>query len=482
MYTPSPHMFTSLGRSHSHGFLPDVDAPISYFSNPIIPIENEMEERQRLEREKQKLLFGSTMDSHSPIQSYSKPTDVTRINHNSAFDGLCVPFGGSHDLYEDPWASRKKQDTFQEWPIDTYPQQTPELMKQNSNNVYPFHTDAASSLVFPVDAPQHHHDISPSSTLEEPTTPASFMMSDSEEDDIMPSSHKRQRGEHHTIYIKQEPEDQDIPLPPLDVSYQQSPPQQPFVNYTQQQQHQQTYNMQPTYMLPFTLQPQEQAPVYANVLSLPSITTTSPVTTSRRSSMSDSDSEDDGKRKRKAPSTSTKRKSQPIGTHVIENTGAPVKMAKYLHVDGMTTRVWIEHATYEENGVTTDVRLIMYSGAFNGVVVHAGDVGERIVCNRRSNISREFGQYASPTEKILIRVPSEHRPLGQTGNVLTGFGLIRFMQSKKMRKPENQRYRRWLLHHVYQILQARPFTFPKGHALETATIPSTPFTEADFSH
>jgi hypothetical protein len=56
------------------------------------------------------------------------------------------------------------------------------------------------------------------------------------------------------------------------------------------------------------------------------------------------------------------------------------------------------------------------------------------------------------------------------------------MQSKKMRKPENQRYRRWLLHHVYSILTARPFTFPKGHALECETVPSTPFTEADFSH
>jgi len=173
MYAQPPHIFTSLGRSHSHGFLPDVDAPISYFSNPNIPtMENEMEERQRLEREKQKLLFGSTMDSHSPIQSYSKPTDVTRINQTSAFDGLCIPFG---DLYEDPWATRKKQ----EWPIDTFPQQHPELMKQSSNHVYPFHSDMAPSLVFPVDAPQHH-DISPSSSsLEEPISPASFMMSDS---------------------------------------------------------------------------------------------------------------------------------------------------------------------------------------------------------------------------------------------------------------------------------------------------------------
>jgi len=464
MYAQPPHIFTSLGRSHSHGFLPDVDAPISYFSNHMMPtMDNEMEERQRLEREKQKLLFGSSMDSHSPIQSYSKPTDVTRINHNSAFDGLCVPFG-NNDLYEDPWASRKKQD-LSEWPIDMLPTSQPELLKQNSNNVYPFHSDVAPSLVFLVDAPQHS---SPASSLEEPISPASFMMSDSEDDDMM-QSHKRQRGEHHTIYVKQEPEDQDIILPTLDASYQQP------------QQQQQTYNIQPTYptMLPFTLQ-QTPAAVYNNVLPpLPSITA-EPVASSRRSSMSDSDNEDDQKRKRKAPPA--KRKSQPIGTHAIENTGAPVKMAKYLHVDAMSTRVWIEHATYEENGVTTDVRLIMYAGAFNGVVVHAGDVGERIVCNRRSNISREFGQYASPTEKILIRVPSEHRPLGQTGNVLTGFGLIRFMQSKKMRKPENQRYRRWLLQHVYQILQSRPFTFPKGHALECATIPSTPFTEADFSH
>lgn len=470
MYASQYHTFSSLGRSHSHGFLPDLDAP--YLTSTQPSMNNEMEERQRLEREKQKLFFGSTMDVHSPIQSYSKPTDVTRINHNSAFDGLYVPFGPS-DLYEDPWASRKKE-TVMEWPVDIMPPQ-PEMNKQNSY-VNPFHTEVAPSLVFPVDAPPQHH-ISPSSSLDDPVTPVSFIMSDEEEDIQQPN--KRQRGEHSAIYVKQEPQDQDI------INQQ----QQPYVDYLQPQQQQQTFiqtldlpqtynNMATTLppLTPFTLQEQQTPSYPTTVYPSQPITTSAPV--SPPAAMMDADSDDEAKRKRKT----TKRKAQPIGTHAIENTGAPVKMAKYLHVDGMTTQVWIEHAQYQENDVTTDIRLIMYAGAFNGVVVHAGDVGERIVCNRRSNISREFGQYASPTEKILIRVPSEHRPLGQTGNVLTGYGLIRFMQSKKMRKPENQRYRRWLLHHVYSILTSRPFTFPKGHALECETVPSTPFTEADFSH
>jgi hypothetical protein len=330
-------------------------------------------------------------------------------------------------------------------------------------------------------------------------------MSDSEEEDVIEQhGQKRQRGSYNkTIYIKQEQaEDQDIPIT-VDAYPQQQPmlcnePSQ-FIDYTATANTEigTLYNhmMQDTNnnnhmaaAVPFTLDPNR-----FTLTSLAQLATNEAPTqsSSRRSSIDSLHSHDDSnnnKRKRKVSTSSVDshkagvRKSQPIGTHAIENTGAPVKMAKYLHVDGLTTQVWIEHAVYEEAGIRTDVRMIMYSGAFNGVVVHAGDVGERIVCNRRSNISREFGQYASPTEKILIRIPSEHRPLGQTGNVLTGYGLIRFLQSKKMRKSENQNYRRWLLHHVYGILQARPFTFPQGHPIETRTTPVAPFTEADFSH
>jgi hypothetical protein len=458
-------------------------------NNTHTPSLEDMEERQR-EREKQKLLNMSIdLSSYSPISSYDKPTNFTRPNQSSAFDGLCIPYGS--DGWDDPWAVRTREK--QEWPAPELPPLNPELMKVPSQ-VYPFASDAAPSLVFPYDVSAASSNVSPSSLFStEPSSPTpSFIMSDSEEDDLI-QPHKRQRAEHGTVYVKQEPEDRDVQQIHMDVTpYAQQPPllsqavvQHPYVDYSisrPQPQQQQYINNINTFNqvnrinpVPFTLNPQPTSLPHLAPLSMPAS-----VTSSRRpSSMSDSDSDDDNKRKRKAPTT--KKKAQPIGTHAIENTGAPVKMAKYLHVDGMATQVWIEHAIYEEGGVRTDVRMIMYAGAFNGVVVHAGDVGERIVCNRRSNISREFGQYLSPNEKILIRVPSEHRPLGQTGNVLTGYGLIRFMQSKKMRKNENQAYRRWLLHTVYSIMQARPFTFPAGHALATRTVPETSFTEQDLS-
>lgn len=459
-----------------------------------------MEERQR-EREKQKLLNMSIdYSSYSPISSFDKPTNFSRPNQNSAFDGLYVPYGSN--VWDDPWAIKREKQEIHELPTIQ-----PELSKQPSQPINPFATEVAPSLVFPYDTQQ----VSPASILsDQPSPTPSLMMSDSpsEEDEMMIQAHKRQRGEHHTIYVQQPPQDQDMisevtPYTQPTLLTQSS--QTGFVDFTANV-NPQPIILNPSYnhininnnnnnsndsylftpmLAPFTLEPRPVALPPLAPISIPesAFAASAPApSSSRRSSMYDSDGEEDVKRKRKSPSTNKRNRSLPVATHVIENTGAPVKMAKFLHVDGLTTRVWIEHAIFTENGISTDIRMIMYQGLFNGVVVHAGDVGERIVCNRRSNISREFGQYTSPTEKILVRVPSEHRPLGQTGNVLTAHGLIRFLQSKKMRKNEHQVYRKWLLHTVYSIMHSRPFTFPEGHAFQTKTVPDTPFTEEQFSH
>ena len=73
--------------------------------------------------------------------------------------------------------------------------------------------------------------------------------------------------------------------------------------------------------------------------------------------------------------------------------------------------------------------------------VHGADVGG--VIERKSNISRMFGQFDSPREKVLMNVTGKHNhTVGQEANVLTVEGVRRLMQLKKCQP--NVEYQAWL--------------------------------------
>ena len=73
--------------------------------------------------------------------------------------------------------------------------------------------------------------------------------------------------------------------------------------------------------------------------------------------------------------------------------------------------------------------------------VHGADVGG--VIERKSNISRMFGQFESPREKVLMNVTGKHNhTVGQEANVLTVEGVKRLMGLKKCQP--NAEYQHWL--------------------------------------
>jgi hypothetical protein len=72
---------------------------------------------------------------------------------------------------------------------------------------------------------------------------------------------------------------------------------------------------------------------------------------------------------------------------------------------------------------------------------HGADVGG--VVERKSNISRLFGKFESPSEKLLMNVIGSHNHrIGQESNILTERGVKRFLSVNKMRGQEH--YKTWL--------------------------------------
>ena len=76
------------------------------------------------------------------------------------------------------------------------------------------------------------------------------------------------------------------------------------------------------------------------------------------------------------------------------------------------------------------------------VFAHGADVGS--VVERKSNISRLFGKFTSPDEKLLMNVPGPHNhTVGQESNILTELGIRRFLETNKMKGQEH--YKQWIL-------------------------------------
>jgi hypothetical protein len=90
------------------------------------------------------------------------------------------------------------------------------------------------------------------------------------------------------------------------------------------------------------------------------------------------------------------------------------------------------------------IRLIRVENTEEGsvsVYAHAADVGG--VVERKSNISRLFGKFESPSEKLLMNVVGAHNNVvGQESNILTSKGVKKFLATNKMRDAVT--YRQWI--------------------------------------
>lgn len=82
---------------------------------------------------------------------------------------------------------------------------------------------------------------------------------------------------------------------------------------------------------------------------------------------------------------------------------------------------------------------------------HGADVGS--VVERKSNISRLFGKFTSPDEKLLMNVPGSHNhTVGQESNILTEAGIERFLSTNKMKGQDH--YKKWILDRLIPLIRA----------------------------
>jgi hypothetical protein len=108
---------------------------------------------------------------------------------------------------------------------------------------------------------------------------------------------------------------------------------------------------------------------------------------------------------------------------------------------------------YRHEGKNHRVRLIRVRNEQNNtddVYAHGADVGS--VVERKSNISRLFGKFKSPQEKLLMNVPGPHNhTVGQESNILTVAGLHTFLNTNKMKGQAH--YAHWIVNDLIPKLQ-----------------------------
>ena len=92
--------------------------------------------------------------------------------------------------------------------------------------------------------------------------------------------------------------------------------------------------------------------------------------------------------------------------------------------------------------------------------VHAADLGG--VVERKSNIARLFGKYASPEDKLLTKVVGAHNhTIGQTSNILSVAGVKQFLRCRKMQVSDStsdgkiRQYRAWIEETLLPIISSQ---------------------------
>jgi hypothetical protein len=150
------------------------------------------------------------------------------------------------------------------------------------------------------------------------------------------------------------------------------------------------------------------------------------------------------------------------------------------HDDGVQTEVMLKWYPFEGAPNAKKVRITRVFKTSNdhgaeqtiGIYAHAADVGS--VVERKSNISRLFGKFDSPSEKLLLHVAGAHNHvLGQEANVLTPQGIKRFLTVPKMLDAPPE-YGAWVLSTLLPAMEgASTFTAMPARSLAPAVTPAS---------
>jgi len=160
-----------------------------------------------------------------------------------------------------------------------------------------------------------------------------------------------------------------------------------------------------------------------------------------------------------------------------------VKSAKKLltAADGVNASIQVQVIpVYYPNKETDNahkIRLIRVCNTDTGNVsmyAHAADLGG--VVERKSNISRLFGKFESPSEKLLMNVVgSKNHQVGQESNILTSRGVKKFLGLNKMK--EAPAYRSWIERKLLPCLLHDPLIVATEElTIEASTDPHAPST------
>ena len=96
---------------------------------------------------------------------------------------------------------------------------------------------------------------------------------------------------------------------------------------------------------------------------------------------------------------------------------------------------------------------------------------------RKSNISRLFGKFTSPSEKLLMNVPGPHNhTVGQESNILTEMGIRRFLDTNKMKGQDH--YRQWIVAQLIPRLRNGDAPGQAGEVQQAPAQPRTPQRDA----
>jgi hypothetical protein len=128
--------------------------------------------------------------------------------------------------------------------------------------------------------------------------------------------------------------------------------------------------------------------------------------------------------------------------------------------DSDTSHVSVDAIYYTRPGLKpSKIRLINVTDEHGSLrtYAHGADVGG--VVERKSNISRLFGKFESPSEKLLINVVGVHNhTVGQQSNILTSLGVERFLNTNKMKahiQLDGGHYKKWIEKELLPKLRER---------------------------
>ena len=145
---------------------------------------------------------------------------------------------------------------------------------------------------------------------------------------------------------------------------------------------------------------------------------------------------------------------EPIEVKNFKSNRGCILAEKLVIVPTQFSPLCVTQVEFEDNAYKYPIRLFRFKG---DVFIHASDLGSRI--ERKSNISRMFGSYATPRYKRVLSIHKKaimkhHNGIrfGQASNVLSVDGLKHFIATNK-KLGLDPKYKTWLKEGLLQKIR-----------------------------